>query len=158
MQTESSFYILAEIGGVAAWWGIGGTLIGALISGFCAHYLTKDRDVRMRKAILEKESDVRRREFRKFIVTSRSRLDRIDHKDERAVWVKYTELAPEIRGEAALVEADYSDASRFSVLIETAAGWGDAALYQEARQRNTNIRDVICDSIDAIITFTKNAA
>lgn len=145
------------MGDVAAWWGVWATIFGSLLTGLTVHYLTKDRDARMRKAILEKEADVRRREFRKFIITSRSRLDRIDHKNDGAVWTRYAELAPEIRGEAALVERDYSDASRFATLIETAAGWREVDLRQEAERRQTNIREVICDSLDAITAFTRTA-
>ena len=147
-----------EIGNAAAWWGIGGVILGAFLSGFFTHYLTKDRDATARRSILDRERDLRRRAFRKFLCTFRSRMDRTDDRNEAGVWIKYTELAPEFRGESALVDGDFLDVERFTVLVETVGGWRIQDLRDAARKRQVTIRDVICDSIDELLAFTKKNA
>jgi len=129
-------------------------ILAALISGLVVHRLTKNRDIEGRNAILSKEADIRRRHFRKFLYVFRGRMERIDHTDDAAVWKEYVRLAPEFKGEAALVGGDYLDSSAFLKLADTVGGWPYEQTAQRAKQEASNMRQVICDSIDRLIEFT----
>jgi len=148
--------MLAEIGDTAAWWGVGGAVLGALFSGFFTHYLTKDRDAAIRQSILDREADMRRRQFRKFLHCFRGRMERIDHGDVVEIWRKYIELAPEFKGEVALVSGDFSDLMTFAKLADAIGGWRYEDVKKEAERQGTNMRQVICDSIDCLIKFVEH--
>ena len=86
-------------------------IASALIGGFLGHYLTKDRDTRMRKAILAREAEIRRREFRRIISRYRSRIERPatpDHAPEEP-WPVFNEALTAIISEAAMCEGDFTD-------------------------------------------------
>jgi len=82
-------------------------------------------------------------------------MERIDHRDDAAVWAKYTELAPEFKGDAALVVGDFSDQNAFLGLADTIGGWRHEDVKAAAEKNRTNMRQVICESIDRLIIFTK---
>jgi hypothetical protein len=133
------------------------TLLLTVLAALVTHYLTKDRDAKTRQSILDREADVRRRQFRKFIYSFRGQMERVDHGDNAAVWKKYIELAPTFKGEAALVSGDFTDQKTFAKFADTIGGWPYETVKAKAQEQGTNMREVICESIDALIRFAENS-
>lgn len=138
----------------SAWINFGFALAGILVGGLVAHYFTKDRDAAARKTLLDREADVRRRQFRKFLHTFRGRIERVDHGSDSAVWAEYARIAPEFKGEAFMVCSDFKEPDTFASLADTVGGWPYNIAEKRAKQEKTNIRQVLCDSIDRLIEFT----
>jgi hypothetical protein len=135
----------------AAWWGIGASLLSALVTGFIVHYLTKDRDAETRKSILDREADVRRRQFRRHILKASYTLERMSHETPNdALWKVYCGMAPEILSEAELVVGDFP--SDFKKLVKRAGEWR----WEDAQAAATNgktLRDILRDSIRDVYEF-----
>lgn len=126
------------------------------------HYLTKDRDARSRAANLEREADLRRREFIKTILLYRYRLERIPHTDPDAVWAAYAEMAPSLLAEAALVEGDFKPVGEFMRLVRRAGEWrledANATAFGTSTGLETGVyakvlRDILRDSLVDVYQF-----
>ena len=122
------------------------------------HRLALKRDTIARQAIIDKEADIRRRAFLKFAHFFRGRMERVDYKDDIAVWREYVCLAPQFKGEVALVGGDFVDRVTFAKLADTIGGWPHEDVRSRAQKEKTNMRQIICDSIDRIIEFSEKDA
>jgi hypothetical protein len=96
-------------------------VIGGLAGGLFAHWLTKGRDAQMKKAILDREADVRKRKFRQHILRCRYALERVPHDKPNEVWTAYASMAPEILAEAQMVAGDFQP--EFITLVRRAGEW-----------------------------------
>jgi len=123
------------------------TAIGGIFAGFTGaffiHFFTRRRE-------LERESEARRREFRVFLYKWRSQLQRIDHRDTKAIWEHYLGSVDECYAQIARVRTDYAPS-----FLEMAARLGGLR-FEEITQNpdKKNPRDVIAEAIDALIRFT----
>jgi hypothetical protein len=113
--------MIAEVWGIAAWWGVWAPIFGSAFVGLLVHYLTKDRDATTRQSILDREADVRRRQFRRHILKCSYTLERTRHDRPDNVWTAYAAMAPDILAEAELVAGDYP--AEFEALIKRAGEW-----------------------------------
>lgn len=130
-------------------------LLTCFLGALFGHLLTKNRDVIARNSILDRERDMRRRSFRRFLHYFRGRLERVYWEDKAAVWKNYEELAPEFKGEAALVTGDFSDPAGFHRLADKVGGWPKHEVETCAKEKNSTVYQVLLDSIDELITFTE---
>src|SRR6266516_4906726 len=120
-------------------------LFCTILTGFVMHYLTKDRDAGVRRVILDREAEVRRREFRRHILKCAYTLERTPHDRPDEVWRAYATMAPEILAEAELVAGDFP--REFTALVRRAGEWRHADAESEAHSKNKALRDVLRDSI-----------
>jgi hypothetical protein len=137
-----------------AWTAFGFSLLGILIGAIVAHYLTKDRDVAARKAILDREADIRRRHFRKHVLKYRYLLERTPHDRPDDVWTRYSETAPDFLAEAAIVDGDFVPRDQFTAIVHRAGHWRRADAESSARSAGKDLRDVLRDSICDVYDFT----
>jgi hypothetical protein len=142
---------------ISGWTAFGFSLLGMLISGFAAHYLTKDRDAATRRAILEREADVRRRHFRKHVLKCRYLLERTSHDQPEEVWARYSEMAPDFLAEAALVDGDFAPREKFTALVNRAGHWRRPDAEAVAQSSGRDLRDILRDSICDVYDFTVDA-
>lgn len=131
------------------------SLFCSLVTGLCVHYLTKDRDTRTRKIVQEREAEVRRRIFRRLLLRSRYTLERTPHDRPDEVWSVYTNLAPELLAEAALVEGDFLPSDEFLIVVRRAGELRRDDAEKEARVSGGKVlRDVLKEAICAVYDFT----
>lgn len=138
----------------AGWTAFGFSLLGILIGGIVGHYLTKDRDTQARRAILDREADVRRRHFRKHILKCRYVLERTPHDRPDDVWAQYSQMAPDFLAEAALVDGDFASPDEFSQLVHRAGYWRRSDAEFAAQSNGKDLRDILRDSICDVYDFT----
>jgi hypothetical protein len=125
------------------------TAVGGIFAGFTGaffiHFFTRRRE-------LERESEARRREFRVFLYKWRSQLQRIDHRDTKAIWQHYLGSVDECYAQIARVRTDYAKS-----FLEMAARLGGLR-FEEITQHpdNKNPRDVIAEAIDALIKYRES--
>jgi len=93
-------------------------IASGLIGVFFGHYLTKDRDTRTREAILDREAEIRRRDFNRIITKWRCKLIYSDRSDGTVTpRPTFNQAITEIMAEFALCGADFK---RQHVLIKDA--------------------------------------
>src|SRR5437867_2916945 len=135
---------------ITGWTAFGFSLLGILIG----HYLTKDRDAQTRRAILEREADVRRRHFRKHVLECRYVLERTPHNRPDDVWAQYSDMAPDFLAEAALVDGDFAAPDEFNQLVHRAGHWRRSDAESAAQSEGKDLRDILRDSICDVYNFT----
>jgi len=132
-------------------------IASALIGGFLGHYLTKDRDTRMRKAILAREAEIRRREFRRIISRYRSRIERPatpDHAPEEP-WPVFNEALTAIISEAAMCEGDFTDGKALDDAIRSAAALRKNDAESRMNKTQTPFRSILSDELARILNAAK---
>lgn len=137
------------------------TLLPPVITGvfgiLVGHYLTKDRDAQARKAILDRESEIRRREFRRIIARYRSRIERPstpDHAPEEP-WPVFNMALTEIIAESAMCEKDFADRKTLDDAIRRATELHQEEAYARARQRDGDFRKVLAEELTQILNAAK---
>lgn len=136
------------------WRVAGPALFCTILTGFITHYLTKDRDAQARKAILEREADIRRRHFRRHVLRCRYVRERTPHNQPDEVWRQYAQMAPDLLAEAALGDGDFRTSSEFKDLVRRAGEWRRNDAEAAAKSEGKDLRDVLRDSIFDVYTFT----
>ena len=121
-----------------------------LATGLLTHYFTSNRDAKMKGAILDREAEVRRRQFARMVRKCRYSLERIKDSDPETVWDRYCEMAPDILADAALVEKDFPNSETLVRLIRRAGEWGRQDANAKARHEGRSLREVLCESLKAI--------
>jgi hypothetical protein len=117
---------------------------------YLAHRWARDRDIVARSAILDREADVRRREFRKFILKTGFTFERTKGSDADKVWALYESVAPDILAEAALVEGDVRDPKALMAAVRCAGEWKRFNAQAAATQQKCEVRSILRESIRAI--------
>jgi len=132
-------------------------IASGLIGMFFGHYLTKDRDAITRQAILDRESDLRRREFRRIIARYRSRIERPatpDHVPEDP-WPVFNEALTEIIAEATMCEGDFRDTKAITDAIDRATALRKKEAETRMNKTQTSFRDILSDELTRIINAAK---
>ncbi len=124
---------------------------------FMGHYLTKDRDARTRKAIIERESEIRRREFRRIIARYRSRIERPstpDHAPEEP-WPVFNMALTDIIAEAAMCENDFTDRKALDDAIRSATELRKDDTERHMNQTQTPMRTILSEQLTRILKAAK---
>jgi hypothetical protein len=132
-------------------------IASALIGGFLGHYLTKDRDTRMRKAILAREAEIRRREFRRIISRYCSRIERPatpDHAPEEP-WQVFNEALTAIISEASMCEGDFVDGKALDDAIRSATSLCKSDAESRMNKTHTAFRSILSDELARILNAAK---
>jgi hypothetical protein len=118
-------------------------ILSAVCSGgvclFLGHYLTKDRDARMRAAIQKREAEFRRRQFRRVISKWRYSLTIPQNPDNTTIdpWRGFSSAIAEISSEFALCDSDFPNSRRIGEII-----CGYRSLHpdqEESKMRKTGV-------------------
>ena len=125
--------------------GVFGILVG--------HYLTKDRDTRMRQAILDRESNIRRREFQRVVSRWRYRIERPPTPDNNPEdpWMAFNAAMAEIISEFVMCDGDFNDSQPLRAAIESTAKLEKRNVEARMNQGKGSFRQILCDKFDEII-------
>ena len=136
--------------------GILASVVTGGIGLFMGHYLTKDRDAITRQSILERESEIRRREFRRIIARYRSRIERPftpDHAPEEP-WPVFNMALTDIIAEAAMCENDFPDRKALDDAIRSATDLRKDDTERHMNQTQTPMRTILSDELARILKAT----
>ena len=139
------------MGDISAWWLVGATVFSSLLVGFFTHYLTKDRDIAARQAILNKEQDLRKHHFLGFLSRWKCQMYR---QGDAEPYRFYHDTACEIAYEAGVIRADFKNGAAFDSLISTAMSFKRNEIEQDGQPPK---REKIFHAIDAVIAFVESA-
>ena len=138
------------------WTSFAFALVGILIGGLVTHTFTKDRDARMRQAILDREAEIRRREFIRLIVRGCYRIQHPttpDHAPEDP-WIAYNTSIGEIGSEFPMCEGDFQHAEWVSKALITASNLQKQDVEDKARDSGKSPRQVLTGFLTAISAAT----
>jgi hypothetical protein len=121
---------------------IASAVVGGLIATFCAHLLTKSRE-------LKRDSENRRRQFLAFLEQWHAEFVRIPHTKEEAIFAHYINRVPSFSAEKRRCDGDFEPAAEFNVLC---AALGEMR-HEHIIGVTKNCRDVIVEAIVALKTF-----
>ena len=132
------------------------TLLIAVASGllgiFFGHRLAGDRDIRMRQAILDREAEIRRREFMRLVVRGCCRIQRPttpDHAPEDP-WIAYNISITEISAELAISYGDFSDSTKIVDALSEAATLQKEQVETKVRESGGDHRKILTGYLAAI--------
>jgi hypothetical protein len=132
------------------------TLLIAVASGllgiFFGHRLAGDRDIRMRQAILDREAEIRRREFMRLVVRGCCRIQRPatpDHAPEDP-WIAYNISITEISAEFAMCDGDFSDSTKIVDALSEAATLQKEQVETKVRESGGDHRKILTGYLAAI--------
>jgi hypothetical protein len=128
-----------------------GLLIGAF-SSIVTHTLTKRRDLVTRNAILDRESELRRREFLRLVVRGCCSIRRPatpDHSPEDP-WITYNIAITEISAEFAMCEGDFQDAAKVLSALQVAVALEKDQVDAKVRKSGGDHRSVLTGFLAAI--------
>jgi len=120
-------------------------IASGLLGVFFGHYLTKDRDARMRQSILDREAEIRRREFLRLVVRGCCRIQRPatpDHAPEDP-WIAYNIAIGEISSEFAMCERDFPDAPRLLQALSAAVTLEKEDVESKVRESGESHRQIL---------------
>ena len=133
-------------------------LLGALFGAIIAHYLTKDRDSNMRRVILEREADIRRREFRRLIIRWIYRIQRPPKGQPEDPYFVFEEAMTEISAEFEVCSIDLPEHLKIAERIKEANATTSGGLESMMRREGKSRRELTIVRLESILHKTKTQA